>query len=188
MAESSYDLLARLAARDQAAAAAVVRDLYDRVVGVVRRRIGPAFLAKISPDSVANSALKSFFIQHANDPYSIDDEEGLFRLISRIALAKCFNRIRYFRSAGRDVGREVGGDGPDPADLRPGPEFDVEVRDLLEAHTRDLSDVEREVIHLSLLGTAVKETAETTGLSTRTVIRIRTRFAGRLGVADTGAG
>jgi DNA-directed RNA polymerase specialized sigma24 family protein len=181
--DSFEALIVRLAARDEASAAAVVRDLYDRVVGLVRPRINPAFAAKVSPESIANSAFKSFFLRHADTPYPIDDEAGLFRLLSAIALAKCSNRIRRFRAAGRDAGREiggVGGGGYDPAAGVPGPEFEVEVSDLLESLTKELSEVEREVIYLSLAGTPVEEAAVQVGLSTRTVIRIRTRFARRL--------
>lgn len=174
---SDFDrLMGRLADRDDAAAAAVVAALFDRVAGVVRPRIGDKYRAKMSADSVANSAFKSFFLRHADAPYPVRDEEELMRLLARIAVDKCANRIRAFRAGKRDAAREVGGDGLDPAARAPGPEFDVEVRDLLEAHTRGLTDDERAVIHLSLLGTPVQEIADAAGVTTRTVIRIRTRF------------
>lgn len=177
-------LMARLAERDDDAARQVVASLYDRVAGVVRPRIGDRYRSKVSPESVANTAFKTFFLRHAAAPYPVRDEEELMRLLARIALAKCFNRIRAFRTQKQDAGREVAGEPFDLAARGPGPEFDVEVRDLLEAHTRELSDAERTVIHLSLAGTPIDEIAAAVGMTTRTVYRIRERFAKRLAGED----
>ena len=125
-------LLARLVAKDDTAAAAVVGSLYARVVAVVRPRIGQRFAAKVSPDSVANSAFGSFFRRHADDPYPVRDLEELRRLVTSIALTKCLNRIRAFRQQGRDAARE---EPREPFELlarQPGPEFVLNEGDAIE--------------------------------------------------------
>ena len=176
--------LERLSKRDDEAAVAVVRALYERVIGLVRPRIGPLYAAKISPESVSNSAFQSFFRRHAQSPYQLRDMEDVLRLVARIALHKCFNRLRRFRGLGRNVNRERSSEDIELVASTQAPEFDTEVRDLLEVHTRSMKEVERSVIHLSLLGTPVREIAEATRLSSRQVIRIRVRFAKNLSAAD----
>lgn len=173
-------LLAKLAARDDEAARQLVERLYARVEGVVRPRIGERFRAKMSSDSIANSAFRSFLSRHADSPYSLAGEEDLMRLLARIALGKCFNRIRSFRTRRQDAARESEAVDLDLVGRDPGPEFDVEVRDLLEAKTRGLSEVEREVIHLSVSGHSPAEIAAAVEVTERTVYRVLERFRRKL--------
>jgi RNA polymerase sigma factor (sigma-70 family) len=180
--DSSFDWLTEeLAANSPAAAEAVVRRHFGRIVQVVQARIGRRFRAKVDAEEVANSAMKSFFRRYAGDRTAVTDWQDLWNLLAEIALNKLRNRIRRFRQQRRDVDREqAGGPEPDVAGVADGPEAEVVLNDLFDHLVSGYGEAERRVVELSLQGYSVDDIAAAVGVGNRTVIRIRTGFRNRL--------
>src|SRR5438874_1802198 len=66
MADPSFaQLMARLQARDEAAAAEVFGRFGQRLIGLARQHLDMRVRQKVDPDDVMQSALKSFFLRHA---------------------------------------------------------------------------------------------------------------------------
>ena len=174
---SSFEqLLAELAANSPSAAEAVVRENYTRLVAVVRKRIAAKFQAKVDAESIANSAMKSFFRQYTGDRLALTDWQDLWNLLAKIALNKLSNRLRQFQRQSRDVGREFVCDGTEVARLTDGPEAEAVVNELLDRLREGATAEERTVLDLSLLGYSVAEIAAEVGVSSRTVQRVRKAF------------
>jgi DNA-directed RNA polymerase specialized sigma24 family protein len=176
-------------ARDPAAADRLVREFFPRLVALVRSRTAGRLRARIDDEGVANSALKSFLLRNADDPYELGDWGDTWSLLAEIALCKLAGQVRRHTRQARDLSREQPIDGFDVADRQPGPEDAVVVEDLLDWLSAGRSPVERAVVELSLHGYPVREVAEALGLSERTVIRLRVAFQKRLEIErlrDTG--
>lgn len=183
----------RLARNTHSAAEEVSARHFERIVRLVRAQIGRRYQSKIDAEDIANSVLKSFFLRYADGRDGLSDWQGLWCLLSRIAVNKLRNRVRDLRRKKRDVGLEVpveagayelGGDdldrpaaGGEPA---ASPDEAVVIRDLCDHLMRDYTEDKRRVIELSLQGYPVGEIADATRLSDRTVCRIRDQFKRRL--------
>ena len=178
---SSFEqLLAELAASSPSAAEAVVRQNYTRLVALVRKRIATRFQAKVDAESIANSAMKSFFRQYTGDRMALTDWQDLWNLLAKIALNKLSNRLRQFQRQSRDVGREFECNGTEAARLTDGPEAEAVVNELLDRLREGATAEERTVLDLSLLGYSVAEIAAEVGVSNRTVQRVRKAFQRKL--------
>lgn len=174
---SSFErLLDGLAANSQTAAEAVVRRNYTRLIAVVRGRISPKYQAKVDAESIANSAMKSFFREYSGDRLALSDWQDLWNLIARIAFHKLSNRIRRFRQkkrSGEAGAADVSYDGQEGTDFADSPELEAIASDLYTRLVEGTSPEERTVLDLSLQGYLVREVAVELGVSERTVIRIR---------------
>src|ERR1700735_522314 len=104
---SFAELMVRMRAGDQKAAARVFRQFGQRLIALARGWLDRAIQQKIDPEDVMQSAFKSFFVRNANGEYDIAGWESLWSLLVVITLRKCGHRVDYFRAARRDVRREV---------------------------------------------------------------------------------
>lgn len=173
---SFAEVLAGLSAKSQTAAEAVVRRNYTRLVAVVRGRISPKYQAKVDAESVANSAMKSFFREYTGDRLALSDWQDLWNIIAKIAFHKLSNRIRKHRQKKRTAEggeADVSYDGQEGEEFADSPELEVIAADLYTRLIDGTSPEEREVLDLSLQGYLVREVAVEIGVSERTVIRIR---------------
>lgn len=173
---SFAEMLAGLSANSQTAAEAVVRRNYTRLVAVVRGRISPKYQAKVDAESVANSAMKSFFREYSGDRLAVSDWQDLWNIIARIAFHKLSNRIRTHRQKKRTAESgeaDVSYEGQDGVEFADSPELEVIASDLYSHLVEGASPEERAVLDLSLQGYLVREVAVAIGTSERTVIRIR---------------
>ena len=188
MTESSFAWMKEgLANRSESAARELFERTYTGIVRLIRARIGQRYQAKIDADSIANSALKSFFVRHAAEPYTLDDWQDVWNLLVSIARAKLSDRLREFQRLKRSVDRENAPADFDVEDLAEAPEAEAIVRDLVDHLMADFGTDERLMIELSLQGYTVAEIAEQIGMSTRTVIRIRKAFQEQLLATDSTA-
>ncbi len=174
---SSFErLLDGLAANSQTAAEAVVRRNYTRLIAVVRGRISPKYQAKVDAESIANSAMKSFFREYTGDRLAVSDWQDLWNLIAKIAFHKLSNRIRKHRQKKRSAEggeADVSYNGQEGADFAGSPELEVIASDLYSRLVEGTGPEERMVLDLSLQGYLVREVAAEIGVSERTVIRVR---------------
>lgn len=175
--KSSFEhLLEGLAGNRPSATEAVVRQTYTRLVAVIRSRIGTRYQAKVDAESIANSAMKSFFREYTGDRLVVSDWQDLWNLIAKIAFHKLSNRIRKFRQKKRSAENgeaDVSYEGQEGTDFAESPELEVIASDLYSRLVDSTSPEERMVLDLSLQGYLVREVAAEIGVSERTVIRVR---------------
>src|SRR5262249_30586335 len=105
--EPSFEpLMDRLRAGDQAAAAAVFHRFARRLIGLARQHLDARLRRKVDPEDVLQSALRSFFVRHAEGRFDLAGWEGLWSLLALITLRKCGHQVEHYRAACRDLGRE----------------------------------------------------------------------------------
>jgi DNA-directed RNA polymerase specialized sigma24 family protein len=178
--DSFQDFLVRLRESDADAAREVFERFFKRVVGLARANLDRRLTGKVDAETVASSVLATFFRRSAAGEFALGEWTEMWRLLATITVRKCLNRSRAFHNQSRDVGREIGLEDVYLLDREPSPEDAVIVQDLLEKLLRNASADERAVIERSLQGQEVKEIVTVTGLSERTVVRIRERFRRQL--------
>jgi RNA polymerase sigma-70 factor (ECF subfamily) len=179
--ESSFtDLVGRLRAGDEAAAALVVEEYARRLVALARNHLDRRILRKEDPEDVLQSVFKSFFHRCAGGQFRLDSREDLWALLVRLTLHKCGHRLDYFRAARRDVQRET--PPPPTADTpaagwealtrEPSPVEAVLLAETVERLLGGLEPHQQQIVQLSLQGEPVAGVAARLGLSERTVQRV----------------
>ena len=85
-APNSRELLA-LVERGESHAASIVFDRYvERLIALVRQRIGPKLARRIDAEDVVQSTYRSFFAHAENEEYQVAKSGDLWRLLASIAL------------------------------------------------------------------------------------------------------
>jgi RNA polymerase sigma-70 factor (ECF subfamily) len=182
----SFDnLMARLGAGDEAAAAEVFDRFAQRLRALARSRLDRLLRPKVDAEDVLQSVYRSFFRRHAEGQYRLESWDSLWGMLTVITLRKCGRRLRYFRSACRDVHREVvlpaGAEGEVAAVARdPTPSEAARLAETLEQVMRDLTERERSILALSLQGYTTAEISDQVGRTERTVQRVLQRVRRRL--------
>ncbi len=172
------ELLARLRSGDQDAARQVFQRFASRLVGLARARLDARLRAKVDPEDVMQSVLKSFFVRTAAGQFDLADWDGLWSLLTVITLRKCGHKVEHFQAACRDVRREE----PPPAGddsaasweaiaREPTPEEAAGLTDTVEGLLRGLDEADRRIVELALQGHSVPEISAQAGVSERTAYR-----------------
>jgi RNA polymerase sigma-70 factor (ECF subfamily) len=183
------EIMARLRAGDQGAAAEVFRRFANRLIGLARTHLDQRLRQKVDPEDVMQSALKSFFARHANGQFDLSDWDGLWSMLVVITLRKCGHKAEYFRAAMRDVGREQAAPVSDEDSVsgwqavarEPTPVQAVMLAEAVEQVLQALGDDrERRIVELSLQGFTPAEVSAQVGRSERTVQRVLDRVRRRL--------
>jgi RNA polymerase sigma-70 factor, ECF subfamily len=176
--DSFDDCLTRLRAGDEQAAAQVFERFAERLIGLARSRLDRSLRPKVDPEDVLQSAFKSFF-GRVDQSFELDSWGSLWGLLARITLYKCGHRIRYFRTAQRNVQREVGGGHADEETTReweglarePTPPEAAVLAETVESMLRVLDERDRQVFVLGLQGYTAPEISAELKCSERTVFR-----------------
>ena len=185
---SFADLVTRLRAGDEGAAALVVDQYACRLVALARARLNPRILRKEDPEDVLQSVFKSFFLRCAGGQFRLGSRDDLWGLLVSLTLHKCGHRADYFQAARRDVRREAAaappaeGSRPDWEALAREP-TPVEAAVLGETVERLLADLEprpRQIVQLSLEGEGTPQISARLGVSERTVQRVLNGVRDRL--------
>jgi RNA polymerase sigma-70 factor, ECF subfamily len=177
--ESFDDCLARLRSGDEEAALQIFERFAQRLIGLARSRLDGVMRQKVDPEDVMQSAFKSFF-RSADRPYELSSWDSLWSLLARIALRKCGRRIRHFRTAQRDVRREIvagalaeeSGQDWEALGREPSPSEAAVLAETVEALLRSLDERNRHILVLSLQGCEMPEIAKQVGCTERTVYRV----------------
>ena len=181
-----HELAERLRTGDPGAAEIVFRLYAHRLIGLARNHLDARLRAKFDPEDVAQSALKSFFLRARDGEYDLESWDSLWSLLTVITLRKCGFRVRHFRTAGRDVRKELPAeprhDGPtwEAIAREPTPTEAAELADVVEGLFRGLDETDRKVLELSLQGCPPADVAREVAVSGRTVYRVLERVKGRL--------
>jgi RNA polymerase sigma-70 factor (ECF subfamily) len=185
--DDSFDeLLARLRAGDEAAAAEVFSRFRDRLIALARSHLEEVLRHKEDPEDVVQSVFRSFFRRQREGQFTLESWENIWSLLTVITLHKCGNRIEYFRAARRNVHREVPLEeaNEESAALAavardPTPQEAAVLADTLEGLMRALDEVDQEVLSLHLQDYTVPEISRQIGYAERTVWRTLERIRKR---------
>jgi RNA polymerase sigma-70 factor (ECF subfamily) len=179
-ADTFIELMDRLKAGDEDAAAVIFRRFARRLIGLAQANLDYRIRQKIDPEDVVQSVFKSFFIRQAERAYDLNDWTSLWSLLARITVFKCGHRIEYFQAARRDVRRDaaVVGLGDDSARnwaavaRDPAPWEAAVLVDLVESLMSEMGERDRRIFMFSLQGMPVDEVSLQVGCSERTVHRV----------------
>ena len=80
-----------------------------RLIGLARSHLDTRLQHKIDPEDVVQSAYKSFLLRYGDGALAAEGWDGLWGMLMVITLRKCADRVRYYRTQGRDMSREAGG-------------------------------------------------------------------------------
>jgi RNA polymerase sigma factor (sigma-70 family) len=184
---SFADLMARLQAGDQEAAAQIFERFAGRLIALARSRMDQRMRQKEDPEDVLQSVYQSFFIRQARGEFELRDWDSLWALLATITLHKCGHRIEHFHAARRDLRREVAPFSRDDLTASwegiardPTPQEAAVLAELLEQTMRGLEGYQRQILELSLQGHSVAEISTRVGYTQRTVQRILQRVRGNL--------
>lgn len=179
-------LIAGLRAGDPAAVSAFCRQYGPQLERVADRHIASYLRRRMGPESVVQSACRTFLRRAEEGQFQLADPDGLWRLLSAITLTKVREQSRFHRrekrAIDREVSLEVDGDrsrqvagtiaSPDEALL-----FSEQLQRVFEALG---DDEERSIVELKLRGLGNQEVADQLGCSERTVRRLLARIRDRL--------
>jgi RNA polymerase sigma-70 factor (ECF subfamily) len=188
--DSFADVMARLRAGDQAAAAEVFGRFAQRLIGLARRRLesDERLRAKVDPEDVLQSVYRTFFRRHGEGEFDLGDWDSLWALLTVLTVRRCGRWRRHFHAAARDVGAEVALPAADAAERlspehfrrEPAPDEAAELAELVERLLRGLRGRDRDIVSLRLQDCTHAEVADRLGLPERTVYRVLERVRERL--------
>ena len=186
------DLIARVRAGDEAAAAQLVRDYEPVIRRVVRIQLrNPRLRRVLDSMDVCQSVLRSFFVRAALGQYKLTTPQELMRLLSTIARHKLLDQVKQHQRERRDVRRvescsiETRG----IAGAQSNPSEDVANQELLKEFRKRLSDDERSLAEQRAQGlgwaeiAAAKKGASPDGLRKK-LDRAINRIGRELGLED----
>lgn len=153
MAESNafYELIRRVRAGEQEAAAELVRLYEPAIRREVRFRLADRSLRRVFDSmDICQSVLSSFFVRAASGQYELDKPEHLLKLLVAMARNKLAFQVRKHRAQRRD-NRRVGSRsveqlepvaaGASPSRVVAGRELLMEFRNRLSEEERQLADL-----------------------------------------------
>jgi RNA polymerase sigma-70 factor (ECF subfamily) len=186
--DSFAELMARLRSGEDDAAREVFGRFAYRLAALAKSQFGTLLRNRVDPEDVVQSAYKSFFIRYREGTLAVETWDGLWGLLTVIALRKCADRAEYLRAGKRDVRREVA---PRSAaaesdtwrqgiDREPTAEEAAILRETVEQLFQVLPEHERPILELSLQGYTSREISQQLGRAERSVRRLREQIRLRL--------
>src|SRR5262245_2318647 len=145
------DLISRVRAGDQDAAADLVRLYEPEIRRAVHYRLADARLGGLLDSmDICQSVLKSFFVRAASGQYDLKTPQQLLALLATMARNKLISQARRQRAQRRDHRRDTSDtqDREAIVDPRATPSVDVAARDLLNEVRQRLSSDERRIMDL----------------------------------------
>ena len=154
---------------------------------VAAGRIHPGLRRRVGPETIALSVCRTFMRRAADDQFTLEDDDSLWRLLCAITLTKVKEQTRFHLRQKRGVDRETDIDslGEPPADTRPTPERAALFADEFNHLVDSLDEEERGILELRLSLQTHAQIANEIGCSERTVRRVlaglRERFNAAFG-------
>jgi len=183
---SFAQLMIRLRAGDQAAAAEVFHRFAERLIALARTRLDRRPRQKVDPEDVLQSVYKSFFRRYSQGDFELADWDGLWSLLTVLTVRKCGRWRARFRAECRDVDREMSlaalhdSAGWQILAREPTPEEAAVLTDTVEYLLHHLEERDRAIVSLTLQGYPVAEVARQLDRPERTVFRILEHVKKRL--------
>ncbi len=174
---SFRDLVRRVRARDEQAAAELVRRYEPALRVAIRARLTDARLRRLLDSvDICQSVLANFFVRAASGQFELERSEQLLKLLVTMARNHLINRAVEQRAARRDQRRLQPGD-PDEMGLAasgPSPSEAVANQELLQAFRARLTEEERRIADARAAGRGWGEIAAEAG---ETADALQVRFA-----------
>jgi RNA polymerase sigma-70 factor (ECF subfamily) len=139
------DLIRRVRAGDQEAAAELVRRYEPHIRRAVRVRLDPRLGRLFDSMDVCQSVLASFFVRAGLGQYQLDTPDQLLRLLATMARNKLSHQASRQRAGRRDY-RRVTADSAEAGATDPSPSREVAARELLAEARRRLTEEERQLL------------------------------------------
>jgi RNA polymerase sigma-70 factor (ECF subfamily) len=178
MTPSFLDLVQRLEAGDDEAAAILFDRYARRLIGLARRRLHERVRPRADAEDVVQSVFRTFCRRAAERPFNLDGPDSLWALLVEITLRKCGRWNRHFRTRKRDIRREQSPLLDSDCDIEPfdpagpRPEDEAVLREMVERLLDALDDqLAREVCEMRLQGYEIEEIAVALKRSTATINR-----------------
>ena len=187
--ESFAELIRRVRAGDEQAAASLVRRYEPEIRREVRFLLRDPFLRR-SFDSmdICQSVMGSFFLRAALGEYDLNEPQDLVRLLISMTRNKVVDATRRQRAQRRDHRRATSLETVDLATKAPSPSEIVEERELLALFRDRLSPEERQLADLRAAGREWAEIARELGGSAearrKQLTRAISRVSQELGLED----
>jgi RNA polymerase sigma factor (sigma-70 family) len=180
---SFRDLIDRVRARDEQAAAELVR-LYEPTIRMaIRLRLSdPSLRRLLDSMDICQSVLANFFVRAASGQFELDTADQLVKLLVTMARNKLTNYALQQRAARRDqrrVEKPVTNES-ELVDPRPSPSQVVANQELLHECRRRMSEEERQLADLRASGHSWDEIAAEVGAKADTVRSRLTRALDRV--------
>jgi RNA polymerase sigma-70 factor (ECF subfamily) len=175
--QSFNDLMSRLRAGQDDAAAQVFQRYAGRLIGLARSRLDRVLRQKVDPEDILQSVFRSFFVRHAAGQFEVGNWDSFWALLTVITIRKCAGKAQHFRRGRRDVQQEAaadlagGNENWQSLSREPTPEEAAMLTDTVEAVMRRLDERDREILALSLQGKGIREISTEIGFAERTVRR-----------------
>jgi RNA polymerase sigma factor (sigma-70 family) len=179
------ELLRRIRAGDEAAAAEFFHTYEPHVRRVVRARLRARGMRRASDSSdLCQVVLASFLVGSAVGRYDVADTDGMKRLLARIAANRVIDLAR--RAEFRKPTASVGGDESDEVEIiarGPGPESQIALHELLERAEQLLTENERPIAELRREGLTWEEIGQRLGKGADAARKVLDRAARRIMLA-----
>jgi RNA polymerase sigma-70 factor (ECF subfamily) len=176
------DLIRRVRAGDDAAAAELVRRYEPAIRRSVRLRLDPRLRRVYDSLDLCQAVLGSFFVRAASGQFDLDTPEQLLKLLATMTRNKLSKAGRHQRAARRDARRVEAGDAAarDLVGAEATPSRHVAARELLEEVHRRLSPEERQLVELRHQGRDWAAIAAEVGGSPEALRKKLARAVGRV--------
>jgi RNA polymerase sigma-70 factor (ECF subfamily) len=187
-AGSFHDLIGRVRAGDQEAAAELVRTYEPAIRRAARIRLVDTRLQRLFDSmDISQSVFASFFVRAALGQYELDRPEQLLRLLVSMSRKKLADQARQQGAARRDFRRIVPATPERPfVTAVPEPSRQASAKELLEEFRKRLSPDERALADMRTLGRNWNQIAADQGANAealrKKLARAVDRIAGELGL------
>lgn len=185
------DLIRRVRAGDEQAAAELVRLYEPAIRRVVRIRLRDTRLRRLLDTiDICQSVFLNFFVRTAAGQFDLETPEQLLKLLATMARHNLANEALKQQAARRDHRRlaEAGAGAGEPASSGPSPSEYVMAQELLQETRRRLSPEDRRLLELRELGREWGEIAVSVGgrpeALRKRLARAVDRVAGQLGLIE----
>jgi RNA polymerase sigma-70 factor (ECF subfamily) len=185
------EMIRRVRAGDQVAAAELVRRYEPAIRRAVRFRLGDARLGNLLDSmDICQSVLASFFLRAASGQYELKTPAQLMGLLTAMARKKLISQARKQTRQRRDHRRVTSGIEDDERFVAPGgsPSTQIAARDLMEEVRHRLSPEERRLLELRSQGhdwaDIEAQLGGTAGGLRKKLVRALDRVAEQLGLDD----
>ncbi len=175
----------RLRMLDNHAAAVTFERFVGDLTKLVRRNLWRSLQSKLDPEDVVQSTFRSFFMEDVCGKCHFEGWDAVWGMLSLIAVRKCSKQLARYRTASRDVRRELDSAGENAYywgrfDRNPSP---TEKLMLAEATEQLLDKFDAKALPIVVYILEGRGPAEISGLvdrSERTVQRIRSKVEAHL--------
>lgn len=181
--DSTTRLIQRWQSGDDAMAEALVERYARRLCDLAELEIGRRLARRVTPESIANSVLRTFLRRLKTRQITIDRTGATWTLLATITRNKIRRQAEFHNAQRRDVGREIalsaaGGD--EALACEPTTEDVTALMDELDRLLELLEPQDAEILRRQLAGESLAEITAQTGCSRWTVRRTLNRIGRQL--------